>query len=178
MNLEPKHIAPYVPYRLQAIMLDFKVDYVNKEVDTIVGIHQWDKTDKLWSLLTVGGSKPSLDRIMPKLRPMTDLIKEIEHNGIKFIPLVELAKIADLDTTKYQLSSNPTSFGISCDIENDDDDNKYEVLAYTIFDGFGLHYRPSMEFHFLQNQFELFQKLYEWHFDVFHLIENNLAETL
>ncbi len=75
MKLEIKHLAPYLPYGLKAEMLDYQRDYVGKKNDTIVGIHQWDKSGKLWSLLTEGGSKPSFDKIKPILRPLSNLQK-------------------------------------------------------------------------------------------------------
>lgn len=76
MKLEIKHIIPYIEFNLQAEMLDYKCDYVGKRVDTIKGCEQWDKSGTLWSFLTVGGSKPSPDRIKPLLRPLEDLNKE------------------------------------------------------------------------------------------------------
>jgi hypothetical protein len=86
MELEIKNLVPYLPYGLKAEMLDYEKDYVGKKIDTIVGIHQWDKSGKLWCLLTEGGSKPSLDRIKPLLYPLEYLTKEIEVNGEKFVP--------------------------------------------------------------------------------------------
>ena len=87
MKLEIKNLACYLPYGLKAEMLDYQKDYVGKNIDTIVGIHQWDKSGKLWCLLTEGGSKPSLDRIKPLLYPLEYLTKEIEVNGEKFVPI-------------------------------------------------------------------------------------------
>jgi hypothetical protein len=76
MELEIKHVVPYLPYELKAEMLDYKKDYVGKKIDTILGIHQWDKSGKLWSLFTEGGSKPSLDSIKPILRHLSDFQEE------------------------------------------------------------------------------------------------------
>lgn len=90
-KLMPSDIMGYIPHKLTARMLDYKSDYVGKEFDTVVGINQWSADGGLWSVLTEGGSKPSLDRIKPVLRPMSDLIKEIEVDGEKVIPLGLLA---------------------------------------------------------------------------------------
>ena len=76
MQLEIKHIIPYIEFNLKAEMLDYKCDYVGKRVDTIKGCEQWDKSGTLWSFITVGGSKPSPSRIKPLLRPLEDLNKE------------------------------------------------------------------------------------------------------
>lgn len=74
-KLEIKELAVYVPYGLKAEMLDYKIDYVGKQYDEIVGFHQWDKLSKYWSALTIGGSKPNIERIKPILRPLSDLDK-------------------------------------------------------------------------------------------------------
>ena len=174
MKLEIKHLAPYLPYGLKAEMLDYKNDYVGRQFDKIIGIYQWSKNND-WCILTDGGSKPSLSRIKPILRPLSDITKEIEHNGERFVPMVELAIIANLDTTGSRLSSTESAYGIRCNIENDADSDKWVVLGFDAVNGFGEHYRPSNEWTIVQNQLELWQKLYSWHFDVFGLIDAGLA---
>lgn len=84
-QLIKNQIIPYLPYNLKAEMLDYEIDYVNKRYDEIVGIHQWDKNSKYWSVLTVGGSKPEVSRIKPILRHLRDLFKEIEVQGEKML---------------------------------------------------------------------------------------------
>ena len=73
MKLELKHLAGYLPYQLEAEMLDYKRDYVGKQYDRIVGFHQWDSRCLYWSVLTAGGSKPALNSIKPILSPMSNL---------------------------------------------------------------------------------------------------------
>jgi hypothetical protein len=87
MKLEIKHLAPYLPYGLKAKILDYKSDYVGREIDSIIGIHQWSNDGNLWSVLTLGGAKPSPERIKPLLRPLSRLDKEIQHNGERFVPI-------------------------------------------------------------------------------------------
>lgn len=70
-KIEVHQIMPYLPYKLKAIILDYKSDYVGNEIDEIAGIEQWDKSGTKWSLFTIGGSKPSIDRIKPIIRPFT-----------------------------------------------------------------------------------------------------------
>jgi hypothetical protein len=86
-TIELKHLAPYLPYGLDVETLDYKIDYVGKKYDKLIGFHQWDKTGLLWSCILEGGSKPDVTRIKPILRPLSDLTKEIEHNGEKFVPM-------------------------------------------------------------------------------------------
>lgn len=135
MKLELKHITPYLPYGLKAEMIDYKRDYVGKQYDKIIGIHEWSKNED-WCCLTDGGSKPSLNYIKPILRPLSDLTNDIEVNGEKFVPSEELA-IHLFD---------------------------YDFLA-VVLDGKNTNGIP----------FWVIQKLFEWRFDVFGLIENGLA---
>ena len=91
-TLELKHVAPYLAYGLKAEMLDCKIDYVGKQFDEIIGIHQWSKNGD-WCLLTLGGSKPSLNRVKPILRPLSQLPQDektcaeinllLEPNGLE-----------------------------------------------------------------------------------------------
>ena len=73
MELKLEHVAPYLPYRLMAEILDYQSDYVGNEYDWIVGIHQWDKTGLMWSLETEGGAKPGINRVKPVFTPLSEL---------------------------------------------------------------------------------------------------------
>ena len=57
-ELTLEHLSGYLPYVLKAEMLDYKSDYVGRQYDIIIGVHQWSKNGD-WCLLTDGGSKPS-----------------------------------------------------------------------------------------------------------------------
>lgn len=141
MKLELKHIAPYLPYVLKAEILDYEKDYVGKQYDEIIGLHKWYK-NKDWVCLTAGGSKPSFDTIKPILRPLSDLTKEIEVNGEKFVPIECLEeKYYTLDLHKQCLRL------LEENGENWINQSEYMLVNY----------------------------LFEWHFDVFGLIENGLA---
>lgn len=71
-KLTLEHLAPYLPYNLKAEMLDYKSDYVGKQYDEIIGVHQWDKHYLYWSALTIGGSKPNIESIKPLFRLLSD----------------------------------------------------------------------------------------------------------
>jgi hypothetical protein len=95
--LQVEQILPYIPHQLIVQVLDYKSDYVGREYDKVVGIHQWDKSGKLWSVLTEGGAKPSTDRVKPLLFPLSCMVEKFEHGGQRFVPIVELARLAILD---------------------------------------------------------------------------------
>lgn len=152
MKLELKHITPYLPFRLKAEMLDYKRDYVGKQYDEIIGVHQWSKKND-WCLLTDGGSKPSLDCIKPILISLSDITKEIEHNGERFVPIEKLKEMY-----------------------NDMPDSYIKHLRFIKFDDqftlFGLEEDDSHE---VSMPYSLYEKLFEWHFDIFGLIDAGLA---
>jgi len=172
MKLKIEHLAPYAPYKLKLINGVVRVDLTAISLDS-----------PFVFITTYLGSREEImkhiDEVKPILRPLSDLTKEIEVNGEKFVPMVELAKIANLDITKYSLGEyNGDTYGILCDIKNDDDIDTHEVLGFDLISGFGHHYKPSKNFTIVNNQLQLWNKLFEWHFDIFGLIQNNLAIDL
>jgi len=136
-KLTLEHLAPYLPYGLKAEMLDYECDYVGKKYDEIVGFHQWDKNCLYWSALTVGGSKPNIERIKPILRPLSDLTKEIEHNGERFVP-------KDVLIDRYDLKFDEDDdffLDYYCIGETDSPWTGYHIIQLLIqwhFDVFGL----------------------------------------
>lgn len=68
MQLELKHISPYLPYKLK--MLD---GWGN--IKTMTCYHLDDENNGF------------IVMIKPILRPLSDLTREIEHNGERFVPI-------------------------------------------------------------------------------------------
>lgn len=157
-NLTIEHLSAYFPYGLKAEMMDYKSDYVGKKYDEIIGVHQWDKNGQYWSVLTVGGSKPNIDRIKPLLRPLSDLIKEIDHKGEKFVPIDELRKMSDVPYSE--------SFRF--------EDDGFKFTTEVMHSEYGTHQWIDYDFN-SNNQYEMYSRLFEWHFDVFGLIDKGLA---
>ncbi len=83
--------------------------------------------------------------IKPILRPLSDLNRFIEHNGEMFVPLEELQDWQELYMDKNRELC-----------EKEDGSHKVWVLETTL-------------------SYKSVSLLLEWHFDVFKLIENNLA---
>jgi len=127
-ELKLEHLAPYLPYGL-------KVQYNNGDdlniVDEMIGIE--DKSCILTSKHLV-----SLIAFKPILRHLSDLTKDIEHNGERFDPI---QKCNDL------LGINIMWSGWGDAINGDLSDISYSHMV----------------------------KLIEWHFDVFGLIDADLA---
>jgi hypothetical protein len=131
MNLEIKHLAPYLPYKLKCLYT-----HTNK-IGTISNIYTigdgYDNEDVKLSIDY--NNEEHIWMFKPILRPLSDLTKEIEVNGEKFVPQ---KKMPYLDFYWLITSVNPQ-----------------ELV--------------------MKNNYEDILKLLEWQFDVFGLIENNLA---
>ena len=106
-----------------------------------------------------------IEQIKPIVRPLSDLTKEIEHKGEKFVPIIELAKVA-FTNSRYSFK---LSEGLDKFVWIDDDWNNFKFY----FEGYNFHYDGYNRF--IPNQFKLYQKLIEWHFDIADLISKGEA---
>jgi len=98
--------------------------------------------------------------VRPVFRPNSDIVKEIEINGNRLIPIVELAKL--FHTTKGNDISHYTNikiddrkrYSVNCCVDNDDSRYMYFQINFDI----------------LSESYQLVDKLIEWGFDVFDQI--------
>lgn len=153
MELELKHLAPYLPYGLMVQLsqkgifnLDEEFPQPHNEICEITNIL---KCNNEWQveISEVAGDDSfgliDLDEIIPLLLPMSSLYTKITHNGKTFIPQKELDWGSWNDEIGYIVSSE---YG-----EN-------PRVAINVLDFIDDYY-----------------KLLEWHFDVFGLIDKGLA---
>ncbi len=160
-KLELRFLAGYLPYGLKALG--------NCNYHTIIGF-------KNETYFIEGGNNYAYGDIAdfkPILRPLSDLTKEIEVNGSKFVPIVELVKISDpfFRTVKDILSK-----GVVHGIRYFDETSNCIVFNYSRDTSSFTTFENDLKTTFItQKQLELFEKLYEWHFDVHGLIESGLA---
>ena len=125
MKLELKYLSPYLPYDVR-----------------IARFTANDKFKRVEYSLRAGNLQEVVrcDNLKPILRPLSDLNKEIEVNGQKFIPINWVEnQYPNLDL------HNQCKFIL-------DDESWINQCEYL-----------------------LIQHLFEWHYDIFNLIENNLA---
>lgn len=83
MKLELKHIVGYLPYKLK-----MRHDYIKAK-------HGNEKTLRLWEMELNFTSASMAIREQDRrliLRPISDLIKEFEVNGEKFVPIEKYTK--------------------------------------------------------------------------------------
>ena len=149
--------------KFMAISLPYGLKFIDV-FDSIEDLKSFDVTN-MWAN---GNPYFKINKIKPILFPLSSLTKEIEHNGEKFVPIVELAKIiVDLpDRFPYCFETKVSSILQS---EKHEFGYNHRGQSFHLFD------RESMEFKPFPNQLELFQNLIEWHFDIAGLIEKGEA---
>ena len=129
MELELKHLAPYLPYGLKVETSDRTTfSYVRELVYELTG------QEFVQTQISINMIEGSAGQHRLILRPLSDLTKEIEHNGEKFAPYIKLVN-----------------------------------------EGHGYLWGKLKTYNMDAVDYGCVQKLFEWHFDVFGLIENNLA---
>ena len=161
MKLQLKHLVPYLPYGLEC----------NAMGEMVIGTEYDDKPIpikfELLSLNLKYGEVHEVGRdiatnylfcdLFPILRPLSDLTNEIKINGEWVIPMDLLGE----DVNQF------------CDVDFVSDwsqrgGNFNDYVNEFINKKFGNHHLSFLPYGFIQ-------KLLEWHFDVFGLIESGLA---
>jgi len=141
MKLTLKHIAPYLPYGVEFILSEEGVFNLGSEYGNP---YQAYKPMKIINMIfsdkievEVYGEKQNwgagfieLDEIKPILRPLSDLTKEIEVNGEKFVPTSKV----EYQLTIQHVSNYPFDFADLQRIPHRD----FENLIKWHFDVFGL----------------------------------------
>tara|TARA_B100000378_G_scaffold236018_1_gene202683 strand:- start:4540 stop:4968 length:429 start_codon:yes stop_codon:yes gene_type:complete len=135
MELELKHLAPYLPYAVQ-------IETLYRSLGHMGGFNH-----KELDVFTLNFFE--IEDIKPILRPLSDLTKKIEHNGEMFIPL------------DYLVSEDEDDYFVDTDFES----YIKARLGNSDYEKHMIKYLP----------YGLINKLLEWHFDVFGLIEKGLA---
>jgi len=129
-----------------------------------------------------------LDEVFPHVRPLSQLTQEIEVGGKRIVPIVELTKllienIEEFGSVKFygatKIHSDDNIYSIDFLFNNENESThkftidfygNYPLLTMTRNIGFsGASYIQTLNYGLF------FQKLFEWHFDVFGWIEKGLA---
>lgn len=140
-SLKLEHLTPYLPYGLRAL---FGHDGVR--IMTVCTRSHVGRNLECGS----GNFIYTYNRVKPILRPLSDLTKEIEHDGEKFVPNVKLKHIRiGIDIYKPLNLDRPLEINIETE-----------------------NYSQQID---LYDGYLVVQKLIEWHFDVFGLIDKDLA---
>jgi len=154
-ELKLEHLAPYLPYGLKIANKSLKGNIIS------IYVMEAGNYNDFGIMNVISGINQ-----IPILRPLSDLTKEINHNGETFIPIEKLRELyypsKELHNGGYMdyvlMFDNPIFY-----IERTD--------AHYTGDSFQV-YKDETGY---ELSLQIFNKLFEWHFDVFNLIENNLA---
>lgn len=154
-QLELNHIAPYLPYGLKC-----QIDLGQNE---IIVTENWGlKTGSDYPASYYNEGKRyglMLSQIKPLLRHLSDLYKEIE--GV--VGIVDLAKIA-FPNYEWVLRSDRA---VRLDAQTE----------YFEYDGDFLA-GDGWDYYQIPNQLDLFTYLFQYHYDIFGLIDKGLAIDL
>lgn len=172
MELELKHLAPYLPYKLKCQVTDKR----KKKIATLGGLYN----DGNCVFHDTIESEKGFKRIKPLLLPMSSLYTEMEDGKV---PIVELAKMAGCNINMIKLPINEIeTINIA---KNNEVEFKYSsgYHRYFIFRNGSFYYKTGHDRRYGQDyetlkqssQIELFTYLFEHHFDVFSLIDKGLA---
>jgi len=180
MKLELKYLANYLPYGLKVKSKSAVWDLRTLTLSMVGSLERTNKRHIYHESWLIEDTN-----FKPILRPLSDLTKEIEHNGEKFVPLVELFKISKgnyQQEIKYHSVMSTHQIQIEMlgfrnyffGLYESDRDVRIENGLY--FDCYSTDLIMDNRFEEkILCQYSLFEKLFEWHFDVFGLIEKGLA---
>ena len=121
-----------------------------------------------------------LNHIQLLLRNLSDLTTEIEHNGEKFVPIVELAKMdsecknVDFTINEYGNCIGRLNVGVVVVFQIDDEIPFIKEIHNNIFGQVSGNEFDDMHLSSILPS-EIRAKLHEWHFDLYSLIEKGLA---
>lgn len=193
-KLTIKYIAPHLPYGLKCHNMGNHDDEGTPIVQEIIGLDQ----DGVLVSFEHEDEHYLYSDTFPLLRPMSDLTKEIDHKGEKFVPMIRLlelkernaftkneriknllskdVKVIDCKTSEYKLSPTMICHAVRYAVET----TNMGTLVYRFsfdehFDRFSAQDETRRLTLGVGHQKQLFEKLYEWHFDIDGLIEKGLA---
>lgn len=182
-KLTLEHLSPYLSYGLTLF------SKVTKSTYELIGLSRYElmiaDRDSFNGWYAINNFKPIF-------RPICDLTKEIEHDGKKFVPIIELYRnsyeyyvSSDLDhefidswgakgnilkVYKNRLKDEYTEFVYSN--LSFRKDTRFEKGSYN----FGMYLPHSIRVDDkIHNIYFLQKLLFKWHFDVFGIIEHGLA---
>lgn len=162
-----KIYSAYLPYGVNCIAQGYNIDDFSDPVKPkkleLVGISdcKWCEIHEIGRSVT---DQSYFEETYLLLRPLSDLTKEIEHNGERFYPIGKLhnssyRRRGRVCKSEYEvnemlsgmITTKKSSFSLGVEVDtNRVDNNKQWVINY----------------------------LLKWHFDIFGLIDQNLAINL
>lgn len=162
MKLELRYLAPYLPYKIKCAFYG-----EDSECGEFYGISSISDIDILNGFVVadipkIGNCEFTFRDFKPILHPLSDLTKEITVGGETFVPIEELLKLnypKSVKTGRYsEIEIDTNGYPMAY--------YKYNSTKYITIRTFSV---PD------KLEYWIVQKLLEWHFDVFGLIESGLT---
>jgi hypothetical protein len=147
MKLELKHLAPYLPHKLQVSINKNGWEYMISGSSNIAELRGLYGDDMCLLYQENEGFDLDFESFELILRPKTDLVKEIEINGKKFVPAFVLWPVSIKEEEDFEIYGKIPDYwknNLNLEFEND---LSYREIKY----------------------------LFKWHFDVFDLHSKNLC---
>jgi len=176
-TLELKHLSAYLPYDLDVVCIDKGVTYFGKQIS----IHSFRIRKNFISnnyQLVYENEGVNIKDIKPLLRPLSQLTQEIEHNGERFVPMIEIVKMIEPYYVKIDESTSDFNVINKCIGK----DRVYQLRYKNNYNNQGeismLNFHENEKCLWHSDRIipiKCHDKLFEWHFDIYGLIENNLA---
>lgn len=166
MELELKHLAPYLSYGLKGMHITREIMYVNSLYYPPYDNNEFRTKCPIQGCGIGGYMNSKLEDFKPILRPLSDLTKEIEINGEIIVPyywfeVLGFVKSASLGFNSIKFQFDPYYSVFICERQN------------------GIKYNLEEEQERInQLPYNIIQKLLECQFDIFGLIEKGLAIDL
>ena len=110
-----------------------------------------------------------IEDVKPILFSLEDLTREITINGETFVPIIELAKIAGLKPFKGEYRREFLNDERAAFVECKCFEHYGIKQRFAYYNDFG--FRATLNGYKSYKQFELYEKLLEWKFNVFNLPE-------
>lgn len=163
-TLTLEHLAPYLEHKLQT------------NYGELIGIRNWVGWCGTFKA-KYGENNIPISAIKPHLRSLSDLTKEIEHNGEKFVPILKILEFLKIKHISYNLLDNSVDLVLDPTKHRANTKTKENIKVrfwFNNFQGVGF-YCSNMNLFMYKDIYGALQKLFEWHFDTQNLIESGLA---
>lgn len=174
MKLELKHLAPYLPYGLQV-----NANNSDLHIENFTGeISSWEYYNtrfNVWNEYKIKSHMVSIESIKPILRPISSMTKE-EAKEFSKLALLHCVQddslLLDLDVKTDKVSGTT----INCLFREIIFNYIHTVTTYSIcVCGDFIKIVDKEPGQVVSVSYSLYEWLFKHHFDVFNLIENNLA---
>lgn len=184
MELELKHLAPYLPYNLKCQVTDKR----KRKIATLGGLYN----DGNCVFHDTIESEKGFKRIKPLLLPMSSLYTEMEDGTVHIVELFKMYETREFDKNKkYSVVFDAPIIDYKWEVYNTikSEEGILRFIRKTSNMGDLVHsfrYDPKLRRFSMYDdsnrrplgvayQIDLFTYLFQHHFDVFSLIDNGLA---